>query len=152
MWQPDNVKEFTTGPGPTARFYTVVGVVGRVSIGGLIASADDARVGAYYFPYAQSPDSFVTFAIRTAGEPLSLTGSVRREISAIDPELPFYSVRTIEELMDRSVSHAGHSLATGRASASSAARMAPRAPCSRERTVPTGMPSTSAIWSCVMSR
>ena len=105
MWQPDDVKELTAGPGPTARFYTVVGVVGRVSIGGLIASADDARVGAYYFPYAQSPDSFMTLAIRTAGEPTSLTGAVRREISAIDPELPFYSVRTIEELMDRSLTN-----------------------------------------------
>jgi predicted permease len=105
MWQPDNVKELTTGPGPASRFYTVVGVVGRVSIGGLVASADDSRVGAYYFPYAQGPDSFMTFAIGTAVEPMSLTGAVRREIAALDPELPFYSVRTIDELMDRSLTN-----------------------------------------------
>ena len=105
MWQPGNVKELTAGPGPATRFYTVVGVVGNVSIGGLVASADDSRVGAYYFPYRQSPDSFMTLAIRTVSEPTSLTAAVRREIAAIDPELPFYSVRTIEELMDRSLTN-----------------------------------------------
>ena len=105
MWQPDDVKEFTTGPGPTARYYTIVGIVRRVSIGGLVETADDSRHGAYYFPHAQDPDSFMTFAIRTAAEPASLTAAVRRELSAIDPELPFYSVRTVEELMDRSLTN-----------------------------------------------
>ena len=105
MWQPDDVREFTTGPGPTARFYTIVGVVRRVSIGGLVETADDFRHGAYYFPYPQSPESFMTLAIRTAGSPESLTAAVRREISAIDPELPFYSVRTIAELMERSLAN-----------------------------------------------
>jgi predicted permease len=105
MWQPDDVKEFTTGPGPKARFYTVIGVVRRVSLGGLVASVDDKRDGTYYFPYAQNPESFMTLAIRTAGAPTALTPAVRREITAIDPELPFYSVRTIEELMDRSLTN-----------------------------------------------
>ena len=58
----------------------------------------------------------------------------------------------VEELIEVAVVHAGHSRAAGRASASRAARMAPRAPWSRDRTVPTGMPSTSAISSCVSSR
>jgi putative ABC transport system permease protein len=105
MWQPQDVKEFTTGPGPTARFYTVVGVVKRVSIGGLVASADDSRIGAYYFPYAQNPDTFMTFAIRTAAEPTALTAAVRREIASIDPEMPFYSPRTIEALRDLSLTN-----------------------------------------------
>ena len=105
MWKPQDVKEFTSGPGPTARFYTVVGVVRRVSLGGLVASAEDARVGAYYFPYAQDPEPFMTLAIRTAGAPASLTPAVRREIAGIDPELPFYGVRTIEELMERSLTN-----------------------------------------------
>ena len=105
MWRPDDVREFTTGPGATARFYTIVGVVARVSIGGLVESADDFRHGAYYFPYAQNPEPFMTLAIRTAGERASLTSAVRREISSIDPELPVYSVRTVEELMERSLTN-----------------------------------------------
>ena len=43
MWQPDDVKELTTGPGPKARFFTIVGVVRRVSLGGLVESVTIAR-------------------------------------------------------------------------------------------------------------
>ena len=105
MWQPDDVEEFTKGPGPKARFFTVVGVVRRVTVGGLVESVDDAREGAYYFPYAQNPGNFMTFAIRTAGDPASVTPAMRREFGAIDPELPFYGVRTIDELMSLSLTN-----------------------------------------------
>jgi predicted permease len=100
MWQPDSPEDLTKGPGPKARYYNIVGVVRRVSLGGLVSAEDDQRIGAYYFPYAQSSDNAMTFAIRTAGDPSSLIGAVRREISAIDPELPFYTPRTIEDLID----------------------------------------------------
>jgi cell division transport system permease protein len=45
-------------------------------------------------------------AIRTTQAPESVTGGVRREIAKIDPEMPFYGVRTMEDrlstsLMDR---------------------------------------------------
>ena len=45
-------------------------------------------------------------AIRTTQSPESLTNAVRREIAQIDPEMPFYGVRTMEDrlstsLMDR---------------------------------------------------
>jgi predicted permease len=105
MWQPDSPEDLTKGPGPKARYYNIVGVVRRVSLGGLVSAADDQRIGAYYFPYAQAPDTFMTFAIRTAAEPSSLIGQVRREITAIDPELPFYTPRTIENLIDASLTN-----------------------------------------------
>jgi predicted permease len=105
MWQPDDVKELTTGPGPKARFYTIVGVVKRVTVGSLVESVDDTRDGAYYFPYAQNPGNFMTFAIRTAGDPTSVTAAIRREITAIDPEMPFYGVRTMDELMSLSLTN-----------------------------------------------
>ncbi|HEX2445818.1 MAG TPA: ABC transporter permease [Vicinamibacterales bacterium] len=105
MWQPDSAEELTKGPGPKARFYNIVGVVRRVSLGGLVSAADDQRIGAYYFPYAQVPDNPMTFAVRTAGDPSSLVGPVRREITALDPELPFYTPRTIEDLIDASLAN-----------------------------------------------
>jgi putative ABC transport system permease protein len=105
MWQPDDVKEFTTGPGPKARFFTIVGVVKRVTVGGLVESVDDTRDGAYYFPYAQNAGNFMTFAIRTASDPTSVTAAIRREIAAIDPEMPFYGVRTMDELMNLSLTN-----------------------------------------------
>jgi predicted permease len=103
MWQPGDAEELTKGPGPKARFYNIVGVVRRVNLGGLVSAEDDDRIGAYYFPYSQSSDSAMTFAIRTAGDPLSLIAPVRREITGIDPELPFYTPRTIEDLIDASL-------------------------------------------------
>jgi putative ABC transport system permease protein len=45
----------------------------------------------------------MTLAIRTAGDPTSITAAVRREIAALDPELPFYGVKTLEQLMSESL-------------------------------------------------
>lgn len=45
----------------------------------------------------------------------------------------------IKNSVEVHVVHAGHLLSDERASASRAARIAERAPCSRDRTVPTGM-------------
>jgi putative ABC transport system permease protein len=67
------------------------------------SSVDDQRVGAYYFPYNQAADSRMTIAIRTAGDSTSMVGAVRREIAALDPELPFYRVRTMEDIMSESL-------------------------------------------------
>jgi predicted permease len=103
MWQPGDVAELSTGPSPKSRFYQIVGVVRRVSLSGPGSSVDDQRVGAYYFPYPQAADSRMTIAIRTAGDSTSMVGAVRREIAALDPELPFYRVRTMEDIMSESL-------------------------------------------------
>ena len=82
-------------------FLTVVGVVGDVRLRALVDT--DARVGAYYFPYHQRPTRGITLAIKTANEPSSFVGGVRREIARIDPELPFYDVHTMQERLDESL-------------------------------------------------
>ena len=103
MWQPNEVAELSNGPGPKSRFYQIVGVVRRVSLSGPGSSADDQRVGAYYFPFNQAPDSRMTFAVRTSVDPKSVVSAIRREVAALDPELPFYSVRTMPEIMAQSM-------------------------------------------------
>ncbi len=100
MFSPDNAKDLTK-PGPKARWYTVVGVIPEVRIAGLVASDD--RVGAYYFPHAQSVRRSVTLTIKGQGDPMALTPLVRRELAAIDPELPLYSVMSMRERMDQSL-------------------------------------------------
>ena len=100
MFRPDRPEDITR-PGPTARWYTVVGVVPEVRIAGFVA-ADD-RVGAYYFPHAQDIRRSVTLTVRTAGDPMAVTPLVRRELAAIDPELPLYSVMSMRERMDQSL-------------------------------------------------
>lgn len=63
----------------------------------------DERVGAYYFPFAQSPPSVTTFAARSAAKETSLVGAIRNVIRELDPELPFYDAHTMEERIDDSL-------------------------------------------------
>jgi putative ABC transport system permease protein len=49
-------------------------------------------------------DDDVAFAIRTPGEPGGLVQPIRRAIAEIDPELPLFDVRGLEERISRSLS------------------------------------------------
>jgi predicted permease len=51
----------------------------------------------YYLPVAQGGARFMSIAVRAAGDPTSLTSAVRDAVSAIDPDMPIYFVRTLEE-------------------------------------------------------
>jgi ABC-type antimicrobial peptide transport system permease subunit len=100
MFQPDNPQDLVT-PGPNARWYTVVGVVSEIKMSGLIETED--RVGAYYFPMAQQPRANMMLTVRAAGDPVGLTSSIRRELAAIDPELPLFAVRTMADRVEASL-------------------------------------------------
>jgi predicted permease len=101
MWKPEDPEEFTRGPGPKSRFYTVVGVVGNVRTTGL---TEKEPVGAYYFPFAQRADPRgMTLVTRTAGEPASIVGAVRQAVTSIDPELPFFAVKPMQQRVDESL-------------------------------------------------
>jgi putative ABC transport system permease protein len=100
MYQPTDVKNVMAAP-PRDQWYTVVGVVEDVRLAGLVDRAEFKRVGAYYFPLRQASARSFGLAVRSAQDPASVTSAVRREIAAIDPELPFYGVRTMEERVDR---------------------------------------------------
>jgi ABC-type lipoprotein release transport system permease subunit len=83
------------------RWLTVVGVVSEVKISGLVATDD--RVGAYYIPLVQDPTRTMTLAVAAAGDVTALTPLLRRELAAIDPELPLYNVQTMQHRMDESL-------------------------------------------------
>jgi predicted lysophospholipase L1 biosynthesis ABC-type transport system permease subunit len=90
-------------PPPRDQWMRVVGVVENVRLDGLVDGPAFRTVGVYYMPFAQSRAGAMTLAIRTAQEPTSVTGAVRAQIAAIDPELPFYGVRTMDERVDLSL-------------------------------------------------
>lgn len=96
MYQPGSPDKLLE-PDPNEPMFTIVGVVGSVRQRGFLDPQDS--VGAYYFPTTQSPSRGLTFAIRTAGDPQSVVGALRRELQAIDPELPVYGVETMDERM-----------------------------------------------------
>jgi predicted permease len=102
MWKPDTPEEFKTGPGPKSRYFTVVGVVGNIRTTGL---TEKEPVGAYYYPFAQQAGRGMTLVARTAGDPSSIVGAVRQQVTAIDPELPFFGVKPMQQRVDESLTN-----------------------------------------------
>ena len=100
MFKPDSPEDFAS-PGPKVQWYTVVGVAAEIRMSGFVSSDD--RVGAYYFPMAQSPRRANTLIVKTAGDPLAIAPAIRRELAAVDPELPLYGVRTMEDRLRTSL-------------------------------------------------
>ncbi len=100
LWQPGSPHDLNNGPGPNARYYTVVGVVGNVRVTGL---TEREPVGMYYFPFAQSVRGGMTLVARASGDSGALTAAIRQRLAAIDPELPFFSVRGMQERLDESL-------------------------------------------------
>ncbi|HSJ12798.1 MAG TPA: ABC transporter permease, partial [Longimicrobiales bacterium] len=82
-------------------WFTVVGVVRDVRHSGLV----DTPSPTLYFPLEQMPltRSFVpttmSFAIRTASDPLSLVGPARAAVRSLDSSLPVYDIRTLDQVV-----------------------------------------------------
>jgi putative ABC transport system permease protein len=100
LWQPQNAEELSRGPGSSARFYTIIGVVGSVRTRAL---TEREPVGAYYFPIAQDMIRTMTLVVRSATDSDQLAQSIRRAVAALDPELPFYSARSMQARVDESL-------------------------------------------------
>ncbi len=81
--------------GANAPWLTVVGVVEDVRHYGL---ERPARPGVYV-PMPRNPQSAVSLALKTSGDPAQLAAMVRGFVREMDPELPIYDARTMEERM-----------------------------------------------------
>ena len=75
-------------------FLTVVGVVEDLKLHDLTEGG--RTVGAYFCPIAQYNSRFLTFAVKTAGQPKSLGVGLRTAMAGLDRELPVFDVRTME--------------------------------------------------------
>jgi len=101
MWKPDSAQDLTAaGPGPKAHWYTVVGVVGNIRLTGL---TEKEPVGAYYFPFTQNVERGMVMATRTAGDPSAIVRSIREQVRQLDPELPFFSVKPMQQRVEESL-------------------------------------------------
>jgi predicted permease len=88
-------QKFITGVwGPKPTWGTIVGVVGDVKQFGLDS---EPTLDLYYADFY--PASII---VRTAGDPQSLIGAVRRAVQSVDPDLPISEVRTMGEVLDES--------------------------------------------------
>jgi putative ABC transport system permease protein len=80
-------------------WHTIVGVVGEVKQ----ESLDLARRRSVYLPHGQIAIGGLALAVRATGDAESLTAALRRELKAIDPDLPLTQVLTMDQIISRSV-------------------------------------------------
>jgi putative ABC transport system permease protein len=78
----------------------VVGIIGDVKDAGL----DEADPPQIYLPYQQWPVQGMSFVLKTAVPPGSVADSARRAIYSVDPNMPVANVRTLEQIVSRSIS------------------------------------------------
>ncbi len=83
----------------TAPWREVVGVVGRVKQYGLDS---DPRI-AFYNAQTQAESRSLYVTVRGGGDPAALGAAIKREIRALDPELPVYRLRTMTEWLEFSL-------------------------------------------------
>jgi predicted permease len=91
-----------TGPDENTRWLTVVGVVRPVRLEDLTGMG--TAVGAYYLPYAQTPERTFSFVVKTAVEVTGAANAVRAAIARIDPELALFDVHTMAQRRELSLS------------------------------------------------
>jgi putative ABC transport system permease protein len=77
----------------------IIGVVGDVRN----RSLNTPPTPAYYLPQTQVPFSQMILVVKTANDPHSLVSGVTKEVAAMDPDLPLFGVKTMDEYLSASV-------------------------------------------------
>jgi putative ABC transport system permease protein len=77
----------------------IVGVVGDIREGTLSKEAEPA----IYWSHAREPYSGMAFVIRANGDAARLSTAVQKQIRSLDPEQPVADVRTMEQVIARSI-------------------------------------------------
>jgi predicted lysophospholipase L1 biosynthesis ABC-type transport system permease subunit len=101
------VKTFLPGGNPIGQrvrsgtqnpWSTIVGVVGDVKHYGL---EQPVRPGVY-LPHPLMPNAGMTVVIRTHGDPAEVATAARAALRDVDPDIPAYDMRTMDERVSRS--------------------------------------------------
>jgi putative ABC transport system permease protein len=82
-------------PGPSAPWYTVVGVAGDVPR----FLFDREMQPMLYLPNQQLPDRDAYFIVRASGDPMAAVPAVRAQIAALDDKLPLYEIKSHEQVI-----------------------------------------------------
>jgi predicted permease len=87
------------GRGSNAQWMTIVGVVGNIKTEGF----DQPDVPHLYLPALQSPGYAMAVYLRAEGDPSRLTQALREQVRAVDPDLPVFGERTMEDVVSASL-------------------------------------------------
>ena len=77
----------------------IIGVVGNVRQ----YRADQEPVPMIYAPHSSQPSRAQNLVIRSAGDPMSVAGSVRAALQSLDPSLPVSPPRTLDDVVGASL-------------------------------------------------
>ena len=94
---------FGAPPGQKPDYITIVGVVAHTMHEGLDAKP---RIQ-LYVPYRQLPGefalNFMSLAVRTSGDPLIMTRSVREALHTVDKDMPMSNISSMDDLLASSL-------------------------------------------------
>jgi predicted permease len=94
-------------PAGLSPWFEVVGVVGDVRDNGVTQEAPPV----VFLPLAATTRS-LAFALRTSLPPTSLLPQARAVVAAVNPNLPLANVRTLDDILDRSMARTSFTLVT----------------------------------------
>jgi putative ABC transport system permease protein len=77
----------------------IVGVVGDTKM----VTMEDEVSPAIYFPYSRTPYTSNTIVVRTASDPLLVASPLVEAVHQIDPDLPVSNLRSMEDVIARSM-------------------------------------------------
>jgi predicted permease len=94
-------KLFTIGP--DTKWLTVVGVVREVQFDGVATAAQP--VGTVYaaFAQSQSPERGFGLVVKSTLDSSATVSSIRRTVASLNSSLPFYSVKSMDDYLDRAL-------------------------------------------------
>jgi putative ABC transport system permease protein len=93
-------KRFTTAATPAdARWIEIVGIAKDSKY----RSLSETPAAVVYVPLAQNHETGVTLYVRAAGSPAQLVPQIRREIQAIEPNLPVPNIQTMNDTIGASL-------------------------------------------------
>ena len=89
-----------SGPGAPNAGGEIVGIVGDVKDAGL----SESEAPQVYLPYAQRPVQLMAVVLKTTVPPESVAAAARRAVAEVDPLVPLGNLRTLEDILLRSLS------------------------------------------------
>jgi predicted permease len=101
-------KKLWPGKDPLAQHFRVGGDTGWTEVVGVVADGKYLMLGEeprpyFYLPLAQRYQSPITLMVRAAGDPDALVAPLRGTLRELDPDLPLFNVRSMEDHVKNSV-------------------------------------------------
>jgi len=101
-------QRYWPGLDPIGRHISIDGVR-QIAIVGIVGDVHHASLAAnprptFYVPYRQDPWPAMTFALRTAAAPATITASVREAVWRVDKDQPVGAILTMDQRLSNSLS------------------------------------------------